>query len=120
MTTYEITAEKLVELAATPIPDATLELIKDADPKDAAQIGWSNCFQMFQAALSRKEGTEAVSRDCPNCGGSGMSGPARDLLARSPRDEADYQRHLKLFPKTKCGICGGTGKVDWPEIESHK
>lgn len=50
-TTYTMTAEKLAELAATPIPEGTLQLIKDADPKDAAQIGWANCFQMFEEAL---------------------------------------------------------------------
>ncbi len=57
-------------------------------------------------------------KTCPICKGWGKTAPAKDLLARSPLDQAEYDREHAALGEFTCSLCGGSGKVGEPaELE---
>lgn len=46
---------------------------------------------------------------CSLCGGAGVTPPAHDLLARPPREAAEYERQRQEV-RVACPLCSGSGR----------
>lgn len=50
-----------------------------------------------------------VSGVCPQCAGDGVIEPAHDLIARPPREAAEYEQQRQEIRLT-CPMCSGSGR----------
>lgn len=91
-----------------------------AEELDEYAPGWREETSEIARLKAELKKVEVMPREktCPICEGRGKTAPARDLLARSPRDQAEYDREHAALGEFTCSLCGGSGKVGEPaELE---
>lgn len=79
-------------------------------PKDRRQ-NLVRAGALIAAEIERLDRAAGPQADvaCPQCGGSGVIEPASDLLARPPREAAEYERQRQEV-RVACPLCSGSGR----------